>query len=137
MGTVRQNGSNLISLKKKPTERRSKKPPRQPAEERAAESELAASREQVRLIVENAREYAIFSMDLDRRITTWNIGAQRLLGFSEEEVLGRSADLIFTQEDCAAGIPEREALTATRDGKAVDERWHVRKDGSRFWASGV
>jgi two-component system CheB/CheR fusion protein len=96
-----------------------------------------ASSELLRLVIENAREYVIVSTDLQRRVTTWNSGAERLLGFRAEEIIGKSADVIFTEEDRAALVPQREADTALRDGRAADERWHVRRDGSRFWGSGV
>lgn len=89
------------------------------------------------LIVENAREYAIFSLDTARRITTWNTGAERVLGYAEDEVLGRSADIIFTPEDRAAGAPQAEFGQALAEGRAGDDRFHQRKDGSLFWASGV
>ncbi len=94
------------------------------------------SAEQLRLIIENAREYAIFSLDPDRRITSWNSGACGILGYTHEEALGQSADIIFTPEERAAGAPKQEARTALATGRAADERWHVRKDGSRFWGSG-
>src|SRR5260221_8130744 len=76
-------------------------------------------------------------MDGERRITSWNVGAERLLGYSEQEILGQTADLIFTPEDRANGAPEREAETAATKGRAEDERWHRRKDGTRFWSSGL
>ena len=95
------------------------------------------SEEQLRLVVESAREYAIFSTDLERRITSWNSGAERLLGYQESEVIGSTADVIFTPEDRAAGAPEQEAQTALAEGRSADERWHVRKDGTRFWGSGA
>ena len=88
-------------------------------------------------MIENAREYAIFSADLDRRITSWNSGAQRLLGYTEFEAIGQTADVIFTPEDRAAGAPEQEANVAFIEGRSADERWHMRKDGSRFWGSGA
>jgi two-component system CheB/CheR fusion protein len=88
-------------------------------------------------VVENAREYAIFSMTLDRVILSWNSGARHILGYTAEEAIGRSADLVFTPEDVAARAPETEARTAVAEGRAADERWHVRKDGTRFWGSGV
>lgn len=88
-------------------------------------------------VIENVREYAIFSTDLQRRVTSWNTGAQRLLGFGEQEVLGQPADFIFTPEDRADGAPEREARTALAEGRAADERFHQRKDGNVFWASGA
>ncbi len=108
------------------------------AVERArAEEALRDSQERLQLVIENAREYAIFSMDLERRITTWNTGAQAILGYTHEEAIGRSADIIFTLEDRAAGAPAQEAATALTEGRAADERWHLRKDGGRFWGSGV
>ncbi|MBL6454572.1 PAS domain S-box protein [Belnapia sp. T6] len=93
--------------------------------------------ERLRLILDSATEYAIFTTDLDRRVTSWNAGAERLLGWTGTEIIGRSADLIFTPEDRAAGVPEREAETALAQGRAENERWHLRRDGARFWASGL
>jgi two-component system CheB/CheR fusion protein len=104
-------------------------------QKRAAEA-LRSSEERLRLVVENATEYAIFSTDLQRSVTIWNSGAQRLLGYAESEVLGHSADIIFTEEDRAAGAPEQEMKTAVAEGRASDDRIHQRKDGSRFWTSG-
>lgn len=101
------------------------------------EDALRDSREQLKMILENAREFAIFSTDLERNITVWNNGAQALLGYAEAEVLGHPADMIFTEEDRAAGIPEREAARSLEQGRASDDRFHQRKDGSRFWASGA
>jgi PAS domain S-box-containing protein len=103
----------------------------------ADERRLRESEEQYRLLVEHVREYAIFSMDADRRVRAWNVGAQRIFGWTEEEILGQPGDVIFTEEDRAAGAPDQEAGTAVREGQASDDRWHVRKDGSRFWASGI
>ncbi|MEJ5988562.1 CheR family methyltransferase [Ramlibacter sp. PS3R-8] len=104
---------------------------------RAAAEALRQSEERLRLILENAVEYAIFSTDLERRVTSWNTGAERLLGFRSEEMLGDSADVIFTPEDRAARGPEKEAATARREGRAADERFHQRKDGSRFRGTGI
>jgi two-component system CheB/CheR fusion protein len=104
---------------------------------RAATEALRQSEERLRMIVENAVEYAIFATDLERRITTWNPGAERLLGYGEREALGQSADIIFTPEDRKAGGPEKEARTAFDRGRAADERHHMRKDGSTFRGSGV
>lgn len=102
-----------------------------------AELAIQGSEERLRLILENAREYAIFSADFDRRITSWSEGAERLMGYSAAEIIGRSADEIFTPEDRAAGQPQGEADLALREGRASNERWHLRKDGTRFWGSGV
>jgi PAS domain S-box-containing protein len=96
-----------------------------------------ATDEQLRLIVDSATDFAIFSTDLKGRVTTWNTGAAHLLGFAADEMIGQSMDIIFTPEDRAAGAPDQERGTALRDGRAEDERQHVRRDGSRFWASGL
>lgn len=87
-------------------------------------------------IVASAIDYAIIATDLDGRITEWNSGAQRILGWSEAEMLGQSAELFFTPEDRIAGVVEREMRDATTQGRGADERWHMRKSGERFWASG-
>jgi two-component system CheB/CheR fusion protein len=107
------------------------------SEARRVEEARRGSEEILRLMIENARDYAIFSTDPQRRITTWNSGAQRLLGYTEEEVIGAAADIIFTEEDRAQGAPDQECTTALATGRASDDRMHRRKDGSRFWASGV
>src|ERR1700704_1227234 len=89
------------------------------------------------LIVESAADFAIFTIDPGRIVTSWNIGAQRQFGYTEQEMIGASADIIFTPEDRANHAPERETARASLDGSALDERWHQRKDGDRFWASGL
>ena len=104
---------------------------------RQAEVARRESEERLHLVVESARDYAIFSTDLERRVTIWNAGAERILGYQEAEIIGQSADVIFTREDRDEGVPEAEARQALAEGRAVDERWHVRKDGSRFWGSGA
>ena len=93
--------------------------------------------ERYRQVIEQVEDYAVFTLDNDGWITTWNEGAERVLGFREAEALGQPASLIFTPEDREGGAPERELATARREGRADDERWHLRKDGSRFFASGV
>ncbi|MFO0847224.1 MAG: PAS domain S-box protein [Gemmataceae bacterium] len=104
---------------------------------RAAEEALRRSEERVRLILESAADFAIFTVGPDRTVTTWTSGAAAVFGYTEAEIAGRSSDLLFTPEDRAAGAPEAEAETARRDGRAADERWHLRKDGVRFYAAGV
>lgn len=89
-----------------------------------------------RQIIDSARDFAILSMDTAGMISVWSAGAQRVFGWSEDEMLGRNADCIFTEEDRAAGAPQRERATALASGCASDERWHLRRDGQRFWASG-
>ncbi len=107
------------------------------SEHRVAEVNSQQNSERLRMIIETVTEYAIFSLGLDRKIITWNSGAQALLGYTAEEAIGSSGDIIFTEEDRARAAPENEASTAVSEGRAADERWHLRKDGSRFWASGV
>ena len=103
----------------------------------AGRAALRASEARYRLVVESATDYAIFTTDLDRRITGWNIGAERVLGWAEVEAVGQPADVIFTPEDREAGAPEQEARGAVERGRAEDVRWHLRRDGSRLWANGV
>ncbi|MEO8836365.1 MAG: PAS domain-containing sensor histidine kinase [Caldimonas sp.] len=108
-----------------------------PGQTKRAQQALRESEERMRLVVDNAREFAIVAMDLDRRVTAWNSGAEEVTGYCAAEILGQPADAVFTEEDRAAGAPEREAQQALAEGRAADERWHRRKDGSRFWGSGV
>ena len=87
-------------------------------------------------ILDSAIDYAIVAMDPDGRVTRWNAGAERILGWSEAEMLGRTVEALFTPEDREGGRPATEMTLAIEVGRAPDERWHMRKDGSRFWASG-
>lgn len=87
--------------------------------------------------IEDIRDYAIFMTDANGIVTNWNVGAQHILGYTEEEIVGKDAAKLFTMEDRSKLIPEKELETAAIAGRAEDERWHVRRDGSRFWASGV
>jgi PAS domain S-box-containing protein len=103
--------------------------------ERALEAR-SQSEEHFRLLVESAKDYAIFMVDPEGRIAEWNGGAERLFGYGEEEIVGESGSLLFVPEDVRRGVPEEELRRAEEDGWAEDERWHARKDGSHFWASG-
>jgi PAS domain S-box-containing protein len=100
-------------------------------------AELGASEERYRLLVESVEDYAIFMVDPNGRIADWNTGAERLFGYQEEEIVGEQSSLLFTPEDRRRGVPEEELRKAAAEGRAEHERWHVRKDGTRFWASGV
>ncbi|HEX8290494.1 MAG TPA: PAS domain-containing sensor histidine kinase [Pyrinomonadaceae bacterium] len=95
------------------------------------------SQELFRLVVENVRDFAIYTKDLKGRILSWNPGVERLLGYPEEGWVGLHISAIFTPEDVAQGEPDGEMRTALAEGRAEDTRWHVRKDGSRFWANGL
>jgi len=96
-----------------------------------------ANEEHLRLILANIKDYAIFTFDLDGYITRWNTGAENIFGFAEDEAIGQHAGIIFTPEDRAKGAHLKEMGTALAKGRAEDERWHIRQDGSRFYASGV
>jgi PAS domain S-box-containing protein len=98
---------------------------------------LNQSEKRFRLMVESVKDYAIFATDAEGTISTWNTGAEQVFGWPESEILGQNAGVLFTPEERAVGIPEQELATALRNGRAEDERWHERKDGSRFFASGI
>ena len=91
----------------------------------------------LQLFASSTVDYAIILLDPQGRVVGWNAGAERLFGYRAHEVEGTPAHVIFVPPDRQAGVPEVELQTARETGRAEDERWHVRKDGSRFWASGV
>ncbi|MEO5713472.1 MAG: GAF domain-containing protein [Luteolibacter sp.] len=101
------------------------------------EEALHDSERKLRQIIEGAKDYAIFSIDIGGLINSWSPGAERIFGYTEEEAMGRHTEMIFTPEDRANAMPRLEMNTARETGVADDERWHQRKDGSRFFASGV
>jgi PAS domain S-box-containing protein len=103
---------------------------------REAQEALRDSEEQLRLVVENARDYAIFTSDPQDRITGWFAGAAAVFGWTAEEAVGRPGAMLYTPEDREQGIPEREAETARTHGTAPNVRWHLRKDGSRVFIEG-
>jgi PAS domain S-box-containing protein len=88
-----------------------------------------------RVLVDCVEEYAIYVIDTEGRVVSWNRGAEALKGYAEDEVRGRSFALFYTEEDRRNGIPERNLHRAAEAGRYADEGWRVRKDGSRFWAS--
>ncbi|HEX8293113.1 MAG TPA: PAS domain S-box protein [Pyrinomonadaceae bacterium] len=95
------------------------------------------SQELFRLIAENVHDFAVFATDLEGRIVSWNPGVGSLLGFAEGEWVGLDGSVIFTPEDRERGAHLSEMEVALREGRAEDRRWHVRRDGSRFWANGM
>lgn len=86
---------------------------------------------------EKVKDFAFITFDAEGRITSWSRGAERILGYAEHEALGRPSAMIFTPEDRTNGEVENELATALHEGCAEDDRWHLRRDGTRFWASGV
>jgi PAS domain S-box-containing protein len=106
-------------------------------ERRKSEQALRESEEHFRLLVDGARDYAMFLLDPKNVITFWNAGAERVFGWTQKEAIGKSGATIFTPEDRRKGEVEKEIQTALSEGRAPDRRFHLRKDGSRFWNDGV
>lgn len=92
------------------------------------------SEERFRLLIDGAKDYAIIMLDVDGRVTSWNLGATRLKGWEEHEILGRHFSIFYTEEAVAAGHPGHELELAVKEGRYSEEAWRVRKDGSRFIA---
>jgi PAS domain S-box-containing protein len=103
-------------------------------ERRAAERALRESEERFRLLVESVADYAIYMLDPNGIVSSWNLGAQRFKGYDTEEIVGQHFSRFYTPEDKATELPKRALATAERDGKFEAEGWRVRKDGTRFWA---
>jgi PAS domain S-box-containing protein len=105
--------------------------------QRAVESDLRRSEENFRRLVTAVREYAIFMLDVDGHVVSWNAGARRIKGYVSHEIVGRHFRVFYGPEDQATGHPEQNLETALRDGGFAEEGWRVRRDGTRFWASVV
>jgi len=103
-------------------------------ERKAAEEALRRSQEQFRLLVQGVTDYAIFMLDPEGYVASWNAGAQRIKGYAPNEIIGSHFSRFYTSEDLAAGIPARGLATAARDGRWEAEGLRKRKDGSAFWA---
>ena len=93
--------------------------------------------ERLHRVTDSLDDVAIISMDTEGKVQDWNPAAEAMFEFKEEEMLGKSADVIFTPEDRAMHQPDKERTSALKSGRASDERWNIRKDGTRFFASGV
>jgi PAS domain S-box-containing protein len=103
---------------------------------KAAEIALQQSEERFRLLVEGVKDYAIFALDTEGRVASWNSGAERIKGYRREEIVGKHFSVFYPPEDVAAGKPERELQVATAEGRFEDVGgWRIRKDGSRFFAN--
>jgi PAS domain S-box-containing protein len=102
---------------------------------REHEDALRQSEERMRLLVEGVRDVAMFLLDLEGRITSWNAGAERITGYAAHEVLGRDFGLFFTREDRERGVPQQHLLQARELGRCEDEGWRVRREGSSYWSS--
>jgi len=101
------------------------------------EQVLRESETRQRALTEGVKDYAIFWLDPEGRVASWNAGAERIHGYRAEEILGESASRFYPVEDSARGKAQEELNAATRDGRVEDEGWRIRRDGSRFWANVV
>ena len=104
-------------------------------EQRRETDALRESEARFRLLVESVRDYAIFVLDPQGRVATWNAGAERIKGYDASEIIGRHFSVFYPKERIAEGFPQYELEVATRVGRYEDEGWRIRKDGSRFWAN--
>jgi PAS domain S-box-containing protein len=106
-------------------------------ERRLEQARLLESERRFRHLVQSVVDYAIFQLDKDGTVATWNPGAERIKGYTADEIIGQHFSRFYTEEDLATGLPARALATAAREGRFEAEGWRVRKDGSRFWASVV
>lgn len=104
---------------------------------KSAMADLNRSEEQFRLLVQSVTDYAIFMLDLEGRVASWNAGAERIKGYQSEEILGRHFSLFYEADDQAKGLPEAGLRTAREIGRWECEGWRLRKDGTQFWANVV
>ncbi|MBY4590602.1 MULTISPECIES: hybrid sensor histidine kinase/response regulator [Rhizobium] len=104
-------------------------------ERRAAENAIRQSEEQFRRLVQGVSDYAIYMLDPDGNVSSWNFGAERIKGYRPDEIIGRHFSTFYTPEDRAAGVPQTALGIARAEGRFEREGWRVRKDGTRFWAS--
>jgi two-component system CheB/CheR fusion protein len=104
---------------------------------RTANQQLHRSQERLRLTLASITDYAFITLDTAGTIVDWQAGAEQMFGYTRAEVLGQPCAILFTPEDRAAGMPGKEIEQARSTGRAADERWHLRKDGTRFYVSGV
>jgi PAS domain S-box-containing protein len=106
-------------------------------QQKKAQEDLHLTQQRFRLLIENARDYAIFLMDASGHVVTWNSGAERLKGYRSDEIVGCSFSCFYTPDDVQRGKPEEALRIAAAEGHVESEGWRVRKDGSRFWANVV
>src|SRR5689334_9141620 len=91
----------------------------------------------LKFFIDAVADYAIYSLDADGFVTSWNAGAEKIKGYAASEILGQHYSRFFTAEDQAAGVPARMLAAAKAEGRYEAEGWRVRKDGTRFWSNGL
>ena len=109
----------------------------QPSNSKALKSNYVPTTAFYRQIVDSLQDYSIFTLDKELNINSWSAGSEKIFGYEEAEVIGRHFEIIFTRQDIEKGIPERETAKALKEGRATDNRWHICKDGSEFYAYGL
>jgi PAS domain S-box-containing protein len=125
---IRDEGGNVIGFSEVTREQ---------TERSTAAATLHDSEERFRLLVDSVKDYAIFMLDPEGRVASWNQGAERIKGYTADEIIGQSFTRFYPQEAIDVRFPQHELDLAARDGRFEDENWRVRKDGSRFWANVV
>jgi PAS domain S-box-containing protein len=102
-----------------------------------SQAALREAEERLRTMIDSAKDYAIFAFNVEGLITSWNTGAERMFGYTEEQAVGNPLSFIFTREDNKMALADLERGVASTRGRSEDDRWHVRSDGLRIWISGV
>ncbi|MBV9252256.1 MAG: PAS domain S-box protein [Acetobacteraceae bacterium] len=124
----------LVAARTQALEQRTRELGAQIAERKRAEAAAQATDQQFGILVQGVTDYAIFMLDPDGYITSWNRGAERIKGYTTREILGQHFSRFYSYEDRSSGVPAQALATARREGKCEKEGWRFRKDGSRFWA---
>ena len=101
------------------------------------EAHVADTNAQFRLLVDSVTDYALFTSDDRGRVTSWNSGGERMLGYRDDEIIGEEFSRMFTSEDIQNGVPEKQLLKASQNRRTENEGWRVRKNGTRFWADAI
>jgi PAS domain S-box-containing protein len=125
---IRDNAGSLIGFAKIT---------RDLTERRLAEQQLRQSEQQFRLLVQGVTDYAIYMMDIDGRVSSWNAGATRIKGYRADEIIGQHFSHFFPEQDRLAGVPDRALEIARQEGRYESEGWRLRKDGTHFWANAI